>query len=469
MARILCATQGLPGMLYASIELCLRLRAAGHRPIYAGPGSIAAAVTGHNLDFVALPESTYHEFLDADRRRSRLHRLSHVGERQRQALSHLGAAGFAQMLRDLDVDLALIDIEMHEHVITGSAARIPIAVLNSFFSIWRAPGSPPPHRLVVPGRGVLGSRPGTRLLWLDLRARKALRVAFQRLRRAGCDRLSLLRLLAADHGFDWSAEVDFGHWLIPFTYRRLPTLSLHAAEIDFARAAPPNVSYLGPLVLRDRRDRPTPPETRESLDRLYRECRDRGRTLIYAAFGSRFSTRLSLIRRLVEAVSARRDWHLLLSLGGLSQDEDLGDLPANVSAHRWLPQPEVLSHSRLAIVHGGANTTEECIDAAIPMLAYCGYRTDMAGGTARIVHHGIGVAGRWNDTAARIRGRIEHLLETPSYRNNADRLRRVGASYAERRAAERAVEALLDAPPGSEAGAPTREPAHGSGRTVQSR
>ena len=207
-------------------------------------------------------------------------------------------------MRDLDPDLVLINGEMHEHIIAAAGTGRPIALLNTFVSIWRRPGLPPPHHLVRPGVGWRGSRLGISLLWRELRLRKRLRACSQRIRRLGCDRLSILRRLAREVGFDFRRETDAGQWLIPFTYRRLPVLSLHALEFEFPHRPPSRVHYVGPMVLESRVDRPLPAADRAGSRRSWRAAvataarhADLRRLRIGA---SRPSS--TLLRRLVEVV-----------------------------------------------------------------------------------------------------------------------------------------------------------------------
>jgi UDP:flavonoid glycosyltransferase YjiC (YdhE family) len=112
-----------------------------------------------------------------------------------------------------------------------------------------------------------------------------------------------------------------------------------------------------------------------------------------------------------------------------------------------VPQLDVLRHADVAVVHGGANTVDECVLAGVPMLIYCGYETDMAGNTARVEHHGLGIAGdRRRDDPATIGGRVGRLLDEPHFTDNMRRFQRIYEGYAERRVAERAVEGLLSRP-----------------------
>ncbi len=172
MARILAVTCGLPSVVYASIELARRLADVGHRLTFAGLPEVRALAEHHGFDFLPLEPSRYEQFLDTDARAGLLARLRNLHRRREQARDSMAVDGFARAVRDVDPDLVLINGEMHEHIIAASAAGIPMALLNSFVSIWRQPGLPPPHCLVRPGVGWKGTRVGIALLWLALRVRK---------------------------------------------------------------------------------------------------------------------------------------------------------------------------------------------------------------------------------------------------------------------------------------------------------
>jgi UDP:flavonoid glycosyltransferase YjiC (YdhE family) len=449
VATILCVTSGLPSVVYGSVELARRLAAAGHRVIYAGLPDARQLAEHHRLEFVPLAPSRYAEFLAADASRGPLDRLSSLRRRRERATSALAVDAFARAVRDAGADLVLVNGEMHEHVIAAVGAGAPVALLNTFVSIWRRPGLPPPHCLVRPGVGWRGSRAGIALLWLALRLRKRLRAWSHRCRRLGCDRLAILRSLARQSGFDFRRETDDGQWLRPFTYRRLPVLSLHAAEFELPHRAPEQVVYVGPMVLESRIDRPLPSRERQRLQTILARCRRGGgeRTLIYAGFGTVLSADVELLRRLLGVVAERPDWELVVSLSDRLQAEKLGRLPERAHAFAWVPQLELLRHADVAVTHGGIGTVDECVLAGVPMLVYCGFETDMAGTTARVVHHGIGIAGERSDATADIRRHLDLLLDEPRFAERVDRLRASYLAYARQRVAERAVEQLLGSPP----------------------
>ena len=445
-SHVLIVTAGLSGLLYSSIELARRLAAAGHRITYAGPSSASQLAEHHGLGFFTLEPSRYKQFLEEDVASGRLHRLLHLHRRRVEARGSLALGGFVDALASLEPDLILIDGEMHEHIIAASARSIPMALLNTFSSIWRQPGLPPPHCLVRPGVGWRGSPVAIRASWLALLWRKKRRAIGQAIRRVGCDRLSLLRHLARETGFDFDRETDDSQWLIPLTYRNLPVLSLHALEFEFPHRPPERVQYTGPMMLVDRVDHPISRALQIELEAILQRHQetDRRSRLIYAGFGSAFTTEVGFLRRLMHVVVERPGWELLISLGDQLKPEDLGTLPKGVHAYSWIPQVRVLQHADVAVIHGGINTLDECILNEVPMLIYCGKETDMAGNTARAVHHGVAIAGdRDRDSTATIRLHLDSLLDTPGYADNVRQLRAQYVKYADNLVAERVVDSLL--------------------------
>jgi hypothetical protein len=68
----------------------------------------------------------------------------------------------------------------------------------------------------------------------------------------------------------------------------------------------------------------------------------------------------------------------------------------------------------------------------------------MAGTTARVVHHGLGIAGdRGRDDTSTMCDRIDRLLTERRFSDNLERFERLYSAYAENRIAERTIESLL--------------------------
>jgi UDP:flavonoid glycosyltransferase YjiC (YdhE family) len=453
MAHIVTVTRGLPSVVYQAVEVARRLAAAGHQVTFAGGPEALSLVTSQGIAFHSLAPDRFETFASADAGLPLARRVGDLRARTRRAIESLGVSGFSTDLRGLRPDLVLINGEMHAHAFAAMATGVPVAILNSFVSIWRRPGLPPPHHLARPGVGWRGSRAGHWLQWEALRLRKRYRVARERLRLAGCDRVATYRALARALGIDFDRETDAGQWLIPFTYRRCPAITLHALEFEFPHAPPPHVRYVGPMVLRSRADRPLAEVDRARLEQVFArraggaDGGGRARRILYAGFGSAFSTDVGFVRRLLGVVSDRPDWDLVISLGGRLVPGDVGPAPERVHVFPWLPQVEVLRHADVAICHGGVSTVDECVLSSVPVLIYCGWETDIAGTTSRVLHHGLGLAGdRRRDGAADVRAHVDRLLLDHALRERVERFRRLYEAYATGRVLERAVESLL-APP----------------------
>ena len=345
MAKIVTVTQGLPSLVYPSVELARRLAAAGHRVTFAGDGDARHLVEHHGLEFLPLERGRYEAFLAADAEQSVLRRVLHVSRRRQQAADALAVDGFTRAMRDTSPDLILINGEMHQHIVSAAAAKMPVVLLNSFVSIWRQPGVPPPHHLARPGVGWRGTPAGASLLWENLRVVKWRKRLGERLRRVGIDRVAALRTLARRNGFDFARDTDTGQWLIPFTYRRLPVLSLHALEFEFSAWAPPHVHFVGPMVLESRIDRPQSKDDAARLAAIVarRQC-GHGRKLIYAGFGSVLSTNPTFLRRLAGSVEERPEWDLVITLSNRIARASLEPVPQRVHVFDWVPQTELLRY-----------------------------------------------------------------------------------------------------------------------------
>jgi zeaxanthin glucosyltransferase len=411
---------------------------------FAGDEDSAPLATAHGLEFTPLQADEFDGFIRDDRRTSLVARWRDRPARLDRARAAFGTDSFTAALRRIAPDLVLINGEMHAHIMSTFAAGVPMALLNSFVSIWRVPEVPPPHHAARPGVGWRGSTLGMELLWQNLRLRKLRRRWLARVRDAGCDRVSVLHELAQVSGLD-PRDLDDRQWLIPFTYRRFPVLSLHAREFEFPQRPPAHVHYVGPMILASRPDRMMDEADRYRLDPLLADRRDgaSGRRLIYAGFGSALTTDLSFLHRLVRIVEGRPGWDLVLSLSGGIEPQALGPLPRGVHVFRWLPQTEVLASAEAAITHGGISTIDECVANGVPMVVYSGGETDMNGTLSRVVYHGLGFEGHRRDETDTIRQRVDQLLAAQSVRARVSRFREIYARYVRDRVAERTVEALL--------------------------
>ncbi|BFO16823.1 glycosyltransferase [Streptomyces sp. KM77-8] len=61
-------------------------------------------------------------------------------------------------------------------------------------------------------------------------------------------------------------------------------------------------------------------------------------------------------------------FHVVLTLGSGMDPAELGELPANIEAHRWVSHVAVLEHAKAFVTHGGMGSVMDSLSASVPMV-----------------------------------------------------------------------------------------------------
>lgn len=439
MAHIVIVTSDLAGRVHVSEALGRRLRAVGHRATVASPAGTGRERTrGPDLVRMApMPQPAPAARFDQIRR---------VRRRRAAALRSMSPETWTRQLASLDPDLVLIDIELAELIVAAAPALRNVALWTSMMSVWKRPGLPPLHTGIVPGSGWRGSALGMESAWLEFRVGKWIGNLRRRFQRAGVDRISVLRALAAQTGFPFDDEARLYDWLVPCTFRTMPVLSFNALEMEFPHLPAPNCRYVGPLFDEGQRLPNAEAEASSRLaDLATRRRRGESSALIYCSFGAwHKGDDVRFLRRVVSAVAPRSDWDLVVGLGDRLGTDALGPVPPNVHLFRWAPQLEVLRTADLAIHHAGIGTVNECVASGVPMVVYPFRFLDQHGNAARVAYHGLGEVGdRHSEASGAIRNRIQRVLTDPAIRARAANMAAVVAAYDRTNRSIVAVEELL--------------------------
>ncbi|MEL6718064.1 MAG: glycosyltransferase [Bacteroidota bacterium] len=450
MAHIVCITTGLTGILYASLELVKRLEAAGHRVSYASPASVGQKVQANDITYHQLPAINYFPapelppFHGKTRKLKRWwYRLTHASQLKKQAIENLGMHNFQQTLEEWSADLLLIDVELHEHLMTAIARKYKVVLLSQWFFLGKNQNLPPLVSNVIPGKSFEGSPLGIAVAWKRIHLQRWWIFNKKRIRSIGTNRRSVLKAYAQQIGFPmkWAKE---NYWPGPFTYNTLPIISMTFQELEFPYQKPSYMNYVGAMVLEDRNDVNTDQQVRARLNCLFEEKKQKSATLIYCSVSTFKAGDQSFLRKLVMAVSDRPDYILILGLGGLLEADFLPSLPFNVHVFSWIPQLEVLREADCSINHGGIHTINECIHFKVPMLVYSGKRSDQDGCAARIAYHGLGIsADKDMDSKEQILQKIDQILSDSSYKEQMEKIHQNYEFYKDQKILETLVEQAL--------------------------
>lgn len=194
------------------------------------------------------------------------------------------------------------------------------------------------------------------------------------------------------------------------TFSRTAQICQLTEDFDFPRLhVPPGFHYVGPLIDGYGRRFPFPYE------------RLNGKPLIYVTLGT-LQNPASEYFRLIARVCAKLDVQIVIA-AGTNQPRTLRALAGSPIVVQFAPQLEILARASLTITHSGLNTVMQSLLCGVPMVGIP-LTHDQPAIAARIAHSGTGVviAPRKLD-AERLTASIRQVLESPSFRQKAEKIR----------------------------------------------
>ncbi|MET7622812.1 macrolide-inactivating glycosyltransferase [Streptomyces sp. NPDC005408] len=165
--------------------------------------------------------------------------------------------------------------------------------------------------------------------------------------------------------------------------------------------------------------------------------------VLLVSLGSAFTKQPAFYRECVKAFGELPGWHVVLQIGRYVEESELGEIPANVEVHPWVPQLAVLREADAFITHAGAGGSQEGLATATPMVAVP-QAVDQFGNADMLV--GLGVARRLDSesaTAAELREAVLALTSDPEVARNLEEIRSQMATEGGTRRAADLIEAEL--------------------------
>jgi calicheamicin 4-deoxy-4-thio-alpha-D-digitoxosyltransferase len=130
--------------------------------------------------------------------------------------------------------------------------------------------------------------------------------------------------------------------------------------------------------------------------------------VLLASFGTMNYENRSVFLKTCVSAFAGLAWHVVLSTGMQVDPAELGPLPANMEAHRQVPQLAILGSAKLFVSHCGMGGTMEALSRGVPILAVpqTPEQTVIAD---RIVELGLGRQVTWDIGADELRAAVLEL------------------------------------------------------------
>jgi MGT family glycosyltransferase len=140
--------------------------------------------------------------------------------------------------------------------------------------------------------------------------------------------------------------------------------------------------------------------------------------LIYASMGTLQNGQAETFRAILSATE-RPGYQVVLSVGMNTPPESLALAQPNTVVVQRAPQLELLKRAALCVTHAGMNTTLEALAQGVPLVAIP-ITNDQPGVAARILASGTGLFLPLTQlNAGALRGLVDEVLGTPSYRDRA--------------------------------------------------
>ncbi|MBO0992301.1 macrolide family glycosyltransferase [Bacillus sp. SD088] len=141
-----------------------------------------------------------------------------------------------------------------------------------------------------------------------------------------------------------------------------------------------------------------------------------GKNLIYISLGTVFNQAVDFYKLCIESLG-NTDYTVIMSIGDKTSISDLGEIPANFIVKDYVPQNEVLQHSKLFITHGGMNSTNEALYYGVPLLVIP-QSADQPAIARQVMQIGAGIQMSMQGlTATQLCEAVDQVLNSVSIRN----------------------------------------------------
>lgn len=288
-------------------------------------------------------------------------------------------------------DALVINDGLFGPMIAAEKAGLPHAIVLPHHYLYPAPGMPPTGQMTTPAKNL-----------------------FERMR----DRvLNRVLLLAFDSGLAHFNAARAAIGLPPLRHlfdqmdRADRVLVLTSPAFDFsATQLPDNVRYAGP-ILND------PVWAGGAADRA--AAGDGADPLVVVSFSTTFQNQQRVVQKVIDALAGLRVRGLVTT--GPSLDPGQLRVPSNVTLQRFARHSELFAHAAAVVTHAGHGTVIRALAHGVPLVCLPMGR-DQGGNAIRVAARNAGKALSVKAPVARIRAAIKDVVETPLYREQAQRL-----------------------------------------------
>jgi len=139
-----------------------------------------------------------------------------------------------------------------------------------------------------------------------------------------------------------------------------------------------------------------------------------GKSPIYISLGTVLNQAIDFYKLCFKAFG-NTEHTVVMSIGGQTQFDELGEIPDNFIVKPYVPQTELLTYTKLFITHGGMNSTNEALYNGVPLIVIP-LSADQPLIAQQVTTIGAGIQLQMESlTATQLYETANHVLNTPSF------------------------------------------------------
>lgn len=422
-SKFLITVWPIPGHLYPTIAIAHALKKRNHDVAFY-TGSMASTVIEQEgflcFPFKQVDEERWYQLLFSNKYRStsRWKKAFLFRTMLRKWLVETipqQMADLEEVLMNWQPEVLVCDPTLWAPIlILHDVQHIPVAVTSLAAGCYLPGSDAPPFGLGLPSPRNWHTKVITQLAYIanDLYARDFRRAANAMRERYG---LPLLKCSVNEFAGQMPA------YLVPST-----------PELDYMRQdLPASVHYVGPYLWNRPITQPPP---------IWLEELSKDQPWVHVTEGTVHVGKPVLLQAAAQGL-ANLSMQVIMTTGGNrnSEELDIGPIAPNVRLENWISHSDLLSHLDVLVTTGGAGTVLAALNAGVPMVVIP-TEWDKPENAQRVVEAGAGLRlSQYRCTPRRLRAAVEHVLNEPSFRQNAQR---IADSFKRFGGAEQAAEVL---------------------------
>lgn len=302
---------------------------------------------------------------------------------------------FTNLVKKINPNLLIVDVECHYAIIASHALKKPLVLCSRLFNHTREKGIPPLNSSSLPAQNWQG-RVSIKLEWWRLRLASwqiasIQAMSFSRLSPIHYRSHTLVdvKAIAKHFNVNLSSIATTAQWFRPVAYTQVPIISLTLGALDFGTRNRSQFLHIGPMVAQNDYAFALDQRTVSEIDQFIKHAKSIEQKVIYCAMGTYAGREPKFVNLLRTLARLRTDLAFIIALGSRESVESYTEFSNNALLVSAAPQIDCLIKADATILHAGIASLQEALVHKVPTVCFSVGSNDQNGTLRRWVYHGL--------------------------------------------------------------------------------